>query len=65
MNDFNVGDMICYVDTPSQTGEIVRMHPLSVRDKNAFVVKMIAGPMHPQNKMMAFFSNHMGMIEKM
>ena len=52
---FQVGDTVRDINTPAQTGTIVRMHPLGVTD--AMVVSMNDGPMHSSPKQQGFFGN--------
>ena len=63
MSEFQVGDNIRYVAMPSQTGMVIRMHPLGVKD--AMEIDMNSnGPMYPMHQMRALFGNQCALVEK-
>jgi hypothetical protein len=60
--DFQIGDNVRFIDEPSQTGVVVRLHPLGV--KKAVVVQMNSGPMYGEADKRAYFNTSVDALEK-
>ena len=58
---FQPGDDVRYIDTPSQTGMVTRLHPLGIQE--SMEVKMHDGPMFSDGHMRAYFGVDCELLE--